>query len=77
MPRRDEAIAKLREAIALADGNLTACAAAARFRLAGLVSDVGEGRTLLEAARAWAAAEGVVNLPRFMDVLVPGFDRPG
>jgi len=69
-------IARLEEAIRLADAHrMGGCALAARWRLGETIG--GErGAELLAAARAGFAAEGVARPERMVEVLAPGFAEP-
>ena len=67
----------LREAIAAAEKNdMLMAAAAARYRLGEQLGD-DEGATLVDEARGWLATQGVVNPPRMVEIVAPGFTNPG
>ncbi len=66
------AIRELRTAIAATCERMHGCAAAARYRLSGLLGG-NEGHELKQAALDWASNQGVVAPHRFFQVLAPGF----
>jgi eukaryotic-like serine/threonine-protein kinase len=69
------AAARLRSAVAGFEGaEMALYAAAARWRLGELLRG-DEGKTLVESARAWMLAEGIVAPERMLAMLAPGF-RP-
>jgi hypothetical protein len=75
--RRERTIDLLKKTIARLEETETLLYAAAARRQLGILLGGEEGQTLVEAADAWMAAQGVMRPDRMTAMLVPGWAYPG